>query len=397
MITTVAGNGTSGYGGDGGPATVAHLPPSGVAVDAAGNLFIADTGNNAIREVDHATGVITTVAGTGTAGDAGDGGPATTGQLNEPFGVAVDSSGNLFIDDYSNNEIRKVSYTTGLLTTVAGTGIRGHGGDGGPASAAQLNYPWGIATDAAGDLLIADTSNNRIREVTSGALLVTVNKATPTITWNAPGAISYGTALSSTQLDATADVAGTFAYTPASGTVLNVGNNQTLSATFTPTDATDYIVATVSVSINVEQAAWQASIGLYAPATSTFYLWNTTSLQGSSDPGSADATFVYGQAGAGWIPIAGDWDDNGTDTIGLYNPHTSVFYLRNTNTLRVCRYDLPYGPARPARRLPAGFPSPATGMATARTPSASTTRLRPCSTCGTRMPCRARATWAMPT
>ena len=125
IITTVVGNRTAGYGGDGGQATAAEInQPQAVAVDAAGDIFIADTNNNVIREVNHATGVITTVAGNGTAGYSGDGGPATAAQLDAPEGVAVDAAGDLFIADTNNNVVREVNHATGVITTVAGR-IRG--------------------------------------------------------------------------------------------------------------------------------------------------------------------------------------------------------------------------------------------------------------------------------
>ena len=165
-IVTAAGNGTAGYSGDNGPATAAELnDPYGVAVDAAGDLFIADTDNNVIREVVKATGDIITVAGNGTAGYSGDNGPATAAELNHPDGVAVDAAGDLFIADADNNVIREVVKATGDIITVAGNGTAGYSGDNGPATAAELNYPNGVAVDAAGDLFIADTGNNVIREV----------------------------------------------------------------------------------------------------------------------------------------------------------------------------------------------------------------------------------------
>jgi sugar lactone lactonase YvrE len=165
-IVTVAGTGTAGYGGDGGPPNAAQLNgPTGVAVDGSGNLFIADAGNNAIRELVPATGTIVTVAGTGTAGYGGDGGPATAAQLASPAGVAVDGSGNLFIADTGNNVLREVAHATGTIATVAGTGAAGYGGDNGPATAALLNRPGSLAVDGHGDLFVADTANNRVREV----------------------------------------------------------------------------------------------------------------------------------------------------------------------------------------------------------------------------------------
>ena len=221
-VTTVAGNGTAGYSGDGGAATAAELSdPDGLALDGSGDLFIADSDNNVIREVNLDTGIITTVAGNGTAGYSGDGGPATAAELSEPDGicrstdratslsptpeqcgprgqpqdrdhhhrrgqrhrrlqrrrrpghrrraerpggVAVDGSGDLFIADTGNNVIREVNLTTGIITTVAGTGTRGYSGDGGPATAAELNDP------------------RRRRGQTARA---TSSSPTPTTTWSA--------------------------------------------------------------------------------------------------------------------------------------------------------------------------------------------------------------------
>src|SRR5262249_26338975 len=146
LITTVAGTGTGGYNSDGIPATQAQLgSPYGVAVEDAGNLVIADTDNDRIREVLAATGLITTVAGPGTGGYNSDGIPATQAQLGSPYGVAVDDAGNLFIADTDNDRIREVLAATGLITTVAGSGTEGYNGDGIPAIQAQLNQPSGVA------------------------------------------------------------------------------------------------------------------------------------------------------------------------------------------------------------------------------------------------------------
>src|SRR5579872_1889064 len=163
-ITTVAGNGQVGHSGDGGSATNAQLKnPEAVAVDAAGNLYIADASNNRIRKV--VNGTITTVAGNGTAGYSGDGGRAINAELNNPEGVAVDASGNIFIADEFNDRIRMVT-PSGTITTVAGTGSAGYSGDGGTATSAQLFFPSGVAVDAAGRIFVADNQNNRIRLLT---------------------------------------------------------------------------------------------------------------------------------------------------------------------------------------------------------------------------------------
>jgi hypothetical protein len=190
-IYTVAGNGTAGFSGDGGPASSAELnAPDGVTVDAPGNLIIADSGNNRIRVIAATSGTfygqpmiaghIYTVAGTGSAGFSGDGGPATAATLRTPTSVAADAAGNLLIADSANNRIRAVAATSGTfygqamtagdIYTVAGNGTYGFGGDGGPATSAELRDPLGVTVDGSGNLLIADTNNGRVRLVaaTSG-------------------------------------------------------------------------------------------------------------------------------------------------------------------------------------------------------------------------------------
>jgi sugar lactone lactonase YvrE len=163
VITTVAGNGTGGFLGDGGAATSAELHgPTTVAFDSSNNLYISDYYNNRIRKVAAGTGVISTVAGNGTAGYTGDGGAATAAELNVPAGVGVDSAGNLYIADQSNNRIRKV--TTGIITTVAGDGTAGYTGNGGPATSAELYAPVAVAVDGVGNLYIADSGNSVARE-----------------------------------------------------------------------------------------------------------------------------------------------------------------------------------------------------------------------------------------
>jgi streptogramin lyase len=165
-IVTFAGNGHAGYSGDGGPATDAELNlTNSVAIDSAGDLFMSDAGNHRIREVVKATGDIKTVAGTGTAGYSGDGGPATGAEVQGCCGLAVDSAANLFIADSNNNVVREVSAATGDITTVAGNGKAGYRGDIGSAIDAELNNPVNVAVDSAGDLFIADQGNNVVREV----------------------------------------------------------------------------------------------------------------------------------------------------------------------------------------------------------------------------------------
>ena len=172
-MTSYAGNGSSGFSGDGNKATQAKLNiPAGLAFDKRGNLFIADRNNHRIRRVD-SRGIITTIAGTGTAGFSGDGGPATKAQLNHPSGIAFDNKGNLFFSDRSNERIRTID-SSGKIRTYAGNGKEGFKGDSGPALEASLDKPFGIAFDRKGNLYIADRGNNRVRKVNTQGIMTTV-------------------------------------------------------------------------------------------------------------------------------------------------------------------------------------------------------------------------------
>ena len=175
-IYTFAGTGSSGYSGDGGLATIAKInKPEDVFFDASGSLYMADTGNHCIRKVwwSGLSWIIGTAAGTGSSGYSGDGGSATSAKLNNPRGVYVDASGNIYIADTDNNVIRRVDAGTGNIATVAGTGSSGYSGDGGPATSAMLNKPEDVYLDVSGDLYIADTQNNVIRRVDAGTGIIT--------------------------------------------------------------------------------------------------------------------------------------------------------------------------------------------------------------------------------
>ncbi|MEU5667420.1 RICIN domain-containing protein [Streptomyces longwoodensis] len=172
-ISTVAGTGAAGFGGDGGPATAARLNgPFGVAVDSTDTLYLSDYYNHRVRKVTP-DGTISTVVGNGTGAYKGDGGPAAAAQLNGPHAVMTDGSGNLFIADYSNQRVRKVS-ADGTVSTVAGTGAAGFSGDGGPATSAKLSGPTGLAMDSSGDLFVADYGNHRVRKVSADGTISTV-------------------------------------------------------------------------------------------------------------------------------------------------------------------------------------------------------------------------------
>ena len=176
IITTVAGNGTPGYSGDGGLATNAEIQaPWGVAFDTAGNMYFAEQSNNIVRKV-NTSGIISTVAGIATSGMgsfSGDGGPATAATLSSPRNVTFDATGNMFIVDNQNERIRKVN-TAGIISTVAGNGTAGYGGDGGMATAAELTSPSDAVVDATGNIFIGDTYNNVIRKVNTSGTITTV-------------------------------------------------------------------------------------------------------------------------------------------------------------------------------------------------------------------------------
>jgi sugar lactone lactonase YvrE len=187
MIRTICGNGTPGYAGDGGPADAAELkspkgqsaPPAGrIAIDAADRIYIADTGNHVVRMID-TDGKIYTIAGTGTPGYSGDGAPATSAQLNTPSDVAVASNGVLYIADTMNNVVRVVS-PDGIIDTYAGTGAQGFDGDGGPATEARLDRPYGVEVAPNGNVFIADTHNQRYRAVADMAANIPPPRPTPT-------------------------------------------------------------------------------------------------------------------------------------------------------------------------------------------------------------------------
>lgn len=205
VISTAAGSGTEGYSGDGGAATSAELDtPSGVAVDASGNLYIADTLNNCIRKV--SGGTIATIAGTGVAGFSGDAGPAAAAELDQPAAVAVDAAGHVYIADTNNNRIREIVGTT--INTVAGNGQQTYSGDDVQATAAGLNSPSGVAVDAAFNIYIGDTENQRVRMVAYATGIITTIAGT-----GVQGFTGDGPALST----ALANPSGV--YVNASGTV----------------------------------------------------------------------------------------------------------------------------------------------------------------------------------
>ena len=279
IISTVAGTGTSGYSGDAGQATAAKINYCyGLALDASGNLYISDTSNYRIRRVNLASGVITTIAGTGTFGSGGDGGQATAATIGDPGGLAFDAAGNLYIADYGKDRVRKVNTVTGVITTLAGTGTGGSSGDGGPATAANLNGSRGVAVDAAGDVYIADSGNDRIQELAAPANVVVAGATASAVT--GPVTATYGSKLSvsATLTDGAAALAGqlvTFSLNGSSvGTaVTNVSGVASLSgislAGYSAGTYTSYVSAAFAGFWSLPAASATANLVVTAAPTAT--------------------------------------------------------------------------------------------------------------------------------
>ena len=196
-ISTVAGTGTQGFAGDGSVATAALIDsPGGLAVDSNGNLYLADTHNHRIRRIDAVTGAITTVAGNGAQGFTGDSNSATAARLSLPHGLSIDPQGNVNVSDTANHRIRRIDASTGKITTIAGDGTQAFAGDGGAAIGASLNSPRSTSLSPTGAVTIADTGNQRIRQIASDTSLQTVaglGATTPgVLTLSGPAVVSYG-------------------------------------------------------------------------------------------------------------------------------------------------------------------------------------------------------------
>ena len=327
-ITTVAGNGYTGFSGDGGPATSASLyRPYGVSVDAAGNLYIADFYNYRIRKV--SGGTITTVAGNGTFGFSGDGGPATSASLKPPAGVTVDSAGNLYVADFDNYRIRKVS--GGTITTVAGNGVYGFSGDGRPATNASLAGPAGVAVDSAGNLYIVDSSNNRIREVLASAVSYQATPASFSVSasvgGNVPATQTINLSSSIAGLSFTVSTSATWlSVSPSSGSmpaVLTVSIDPTSLAAGTyqgtvTITAPNAVPSTTTVAVTLTvQPGTPATLGIdtqNVSFTATHGIGALTQQLHVSNTGGGSLSFtanVTTSSGGSWLTIS---PANGTAT-----------------------------------------------------------------------------------
>jgi hypothetical protein len=295
IITTIAGNGGAGYNGDGLATGAALSYPSGVAVDGVGNVYIGDTYNYRIRKVAPATGIISTVAGTGVAGFTGEAGQATAARLNVPLGLGVDAAGNVYIADYGNDRIRKLHVANGLLTTVAGSGIRAFGGDGGEATAGQINLPQGVALDSAGNLYIADTSNHRVRRV-----------SVPT----RDGGSDYDN-------DGKADLA---LYRPSTG-YWYIKQSSTNYASYL---AYQWGLSTDIAVPGDYDGDGRGDLGLYRPSTGYWYVLLSNATY------TTYLALPWGISGD--IPVPGDYDGDGKADLGLYRPSTGYWYILLSST-----------------------------------------------------------------
>ncbi len=246
VITTIAGTGTQGFSGDNALATSTAIDsPTGLALDSNNNLYFADTHNHRIRKITAATGIITTIAGTGAPGFSGDTAAATSATLALPHGITIDPAGNLYLADTQNHRIRRIDATTGIITTVAGDGTQTFAGDGGPAIAASLDTPRATAVSPSTLLTLADTGNQRIRQLTAAPAPATtiqtiagLGLTTPgALTLTAPSVIAYGTGQLTATLAATTTATGTITFldkTTTLGTASLTANTATFPTTNLP-------------------------------------------------------------------------------------------------------------------------------------------------------------------
>ncbi len=305
---------TGSFSGDGGPATEATFnQPFGMAFDGDGNLVVADTGNNRIRSVDATTGVITTIAGNGTAGFSGDGGAAADAEFNTVLWIEFDGAGNMYLADAANHRVRAIAKATGMVSTIAGDGAAGFSGDGGLATAAELSYPSGLALDAAGALFVADNHNGRIRKVSADSLAATtINLSTSRAILPAGMPVTL-----------TAQVTAATGATP-QGTVAFFSDATEVGTQALDGTGTAAIALTPTAGTHVMTAIYEGS-ATDRPAVSAgtpvavYGITTTTTLSASA------ATLPYGQtltltsrvtAASGAVPTGSVVFSNGTAVLG---------------------------------------------------------------------------------
>ena len=291
LITIVAGNGVQGYSGDLGLATLAAIDsPTGIALDAAGNLYLSDTHNQRIRRVDAVSGVITSVAGTGQPGFAGDSVSASAAALNLPRGLALDGSGNLFLVDSRNQRIRRIDAATGQMSTIAGAGIQAFAGDGNPAVAASLNVPRAVTISPANLPTLADSGNERIRQVDSAAIIHTIaglgTTMAGTLTLSGPSVTLYGTGT----------LTATLVASPATGSVTFFdtisGTNQSLGSFTLTGNAASLPTSSLATGMHRLSATYSGDT-LHSAAQSSVLSMTVSPAPVIATPNSA--TMLYGQ------------------------------------------------------------------------------------------------------
>ena len=341
IITVVAGGGAASSGpdgwGDGGQANAAILAnPTGVALDVSGNIYVADNGHDAIRRVNASTGMITVVAGTGIAGYLGDNGPAVSARLKRPWTVRIDAAGDLFIADFGNSVVREVSAATGVITTLAGTGSSGYTGDNGPPNAAQLQNPTGLATSATGNIYIADYANNVIR--CAALSMQTVAFPSTAVGTTSKVQVSMANIGNQTLTLTGISVTGSFgASTSGTGTcssssALAPGGSCAIPLTFAPTAAGSATGTLACSSNSMNLSASSASISLTGMGTATALpqvSFSATALTfGSQVVGSLSApqTITLSNAGTASLSITSIWlvGQNATDFGMTTNCGTSL-------------------------------------------------------------------------
>jgi RHS repeat-associated protein len=344
-IATIAGNGTGGFSGDGGAATSAELyDPADVALDTSGNIYIEDVYNSRIRKVTVSTGKISTIAGNGTAGYSGDGGAATSAEISlrsyyatSGGGIALDSSGNIYIADINNNRVRKVTVSTGVISTIAGNGTAGYSGDGGAATSAELHYPSGVWLDSAKDVYIADFYNDRIREVSASTSNISTVVGNGTQSYAGDG----GSALSAElyyPTDIVLDSSGNL-Y------IADEGNNRIRivgkSGKTTPT---------LSVATSGTPSTYAGSVTFTATISSgptgSMIFYDNGGYLGMGTLSGTTATFTTSSLPIGTNSITASWPGNGT-----YNAVTSSAVTQTVNkailTVTANNASRAYGSANP--------------------------------------------------
>jgi sugar lactone lactonase YvrE len=278
IITTIAGGATPGFSGDTALAISAQLNlPTALALDAAGNLYLADTGNHRIRKITAATGIITTIAGTGTQGFSGDSGPATSAAIDSPTGLVLDAQNNLYLADTHNHRIRKITAATGIITTIAGTGAPGFSGDTTTATTANLALPHGLTIDANGNLYLADTANHRIRRIDATTGIITTAAGDGTQAYSGDGGPAIAASLNGPRNPA---------VSPSTLlTLSDTGNQRIRQLTATPAPAT-----TIQTIAGIGVTA-PGALTLTAPSVMVYGAGQLTAAIASPTPASGSITF----------------------------------------------------------------------------------------------------------